>query len=203
MDAFDFFNIILPASRVEQKINDFNEIINAKNVEVEVSDNILKAELYLVSQQIMPISVSILSKISSIVFGKMYSWAGKLDIRSRTAIDIVISTINTKWDDSLKDDELKIDLMAYGYHSITKLKPFFDGNEVVARLFVNFIGLKYGYNIFEIKPEKTKKIEYSKYIEELKFADKGNLKFLRERIKNNIKKNFENIGLGPSAYVTD
>jgi fido (protein-threonine AMPylation protein) len=197
--TFEFLNIILPASYVEQRIEDMKDVVMAKDIDTELSDNILKAELYVatLASQDIEINVSLIKNISKIVYKNMYSWAGKINTKARTKIDILISTISTKWEDALFDKDLQLDLMAYSYHTIIKTRAFFDGNEVVARLFVNYLALRFGYIMFDVMPKDSSKLE--DYKNDLKLADKGNLTKIRERIEKEIF--FKNEELGPSGYV--
>ena len=206
--AFEFFNIILPASKIEEAIGNIKELVNSDDIEFEVEDNILKAELYIanLSQKPAPLSVKILSEISRLIYGKMYSWAGKVKIESRAKLQELLELIKEDWEMSLVDEELRLDLLATTYHSILSIRPFFDGNEKVARLFVNYLALKYNLHLFEIAPSKKDEQAYRKYIKALKLADNGDLMLIRERIRNILYVSADGISsskLGPSASVGD
>lgn len=206
--AFDFFNIILPASKVEEAANNIKDLLNTGDVEHEVADNILKAELYVsnISQQNIPLSTNILCNVSKLIYGKIYSWAGELKKENRSAIESVLNRISSQWDYSLVDQELRIELLAYAYHGILKNKPFFDGNEKVARLFVNYLALRQDMTLFTIAPSKKDEKNYKKYLKELELADAGDLVPLKERVRTVLYISVDGIStikLGPSASVTD
>ncbi|MCX6112826.1 MAG: Fic family protein, partial [Proteobacteria bacterium] len=121
-------------------------------------------------------------------------------------IDAVLGRILNQWDYSLLDEELRLELLAYSYHGILKNKPFFDGNEKVARLFVNYLALKQDLPLFTIAPSKKDEKNYRKYIKELKLADAGDLIPIKERIRTVLYISADGIStikLGPSASVTD
>jgi len=206
--AFEFFNILLPASKMEDTIGSIKELVGSGDIESEIEDNTLKAELYVanLSQRVIPLNVKILNQISKIIYGKVYSWAGKLKVESRPAIEEMFVRVANDWDMSILDDELKLDVMTYAYHSILKNKPFFDGNEKVARLFTNYLALKYGLNLFTIAPAKKNESEYKKYCNDLKLADNGNLSSIKERVRSVMHVNadgFSSTKLGPSASVRE
>jgi fido (protein-threonine AMPylation protein) len=144
--AFEFFNIILPATRVEDAMGNIKELVASGDIGTEVEDNILKTELYVanLAQRKIPLSTKILSQISKITYGKIYSWAGKLKVEARPAMEDMILKISSGWERSILDEELKLETLAFAYHCILKHKPFFDGNEKVARIFVNYLGLNTG-----------------------------------------------------------
>jgi fido (protein-threonine AMPylation protein) len=206
--GFDFFNVLLPASRVEEAANDIKDLIATGDVENEVEDNILRAELYVsnISQQNIPLNAKILCNISKHIYSRIYSWAGELKTESRTGVESVLKRISSQWDYSLIDDELRLELLAYAYHGVLKNKPFFDGNEKVARLFVNYLALKQDLPLFAIAPSKKDDKTYKKYLAELKTADDGDLTPLKERIRSVLyisRDGISTLRLGPSATVTD
>jgi fido (protein-threonine AMPylation protein) len=206
--AFELFNILIPASRVEEAANNIKDLIAAGDVETEIEDNILRAELYVsnISQQNIPLNAKILCNISKLIYGKMYSWAGELKPENRTFVELVLKRISNQWDYSLIDDELRLELLAYAYHGVLKNKPFFDGNEKVARLFVNYLALKQDLPLFVIAPAKKEEKAYKKYLKELRSADEGDLMPLKERIRSVLyisKDGISTLRLGPSATVTD
>jgi fido (protein-threonine AMPylation protein) len=206
--AFEFFNIILPASKIEETIGNVKELVSSGDVNEEVQDNILKAELYIasLSQKQVSLNVKILADVSKIIYGKIYSWAGKLKVESRPKLEELLSLIKEEWEMSLLDDELRLDLMAMAYHGILNIRPFFDGNEKVARLFANYLALKYDLHLFEIAPTTKDEQLYKKYLRALKVADTGDISILREMIRNVLYKSADGIStskLGPSASVGD
>ena len=206
--AFEFFNIILPASKVEEAASNIKDLLAIGDVEHEVEDNILKAELYVsnISQQEIPLNTKILCNISKLIYGKMYSWAGQLKKENRGCIEAVLGRISNQWDYSLLDEELRLELLAYSYHGILKHRPFFDGNEKVARLFVNYLALKQELPLFTVAPSKKDEKSHKKYIRELQLADSGDLIPLKERIRTVLYISADGIStirLGPSASVTD
>lgn len=206
--AFEFFNIILPATRVEDAMGNIKELVASGDIGNEVEDNVLKTELYVanLAQRKIPLSTKILSQISKITYGKIYSWAGKLKVEARPAMEDMILKISSGWERSMLDEELKLETLAFTYHCILKHKPFFDGNEKVARIFVNYLGLKYGTCLFSVAPAKTDKVGYKKYCRDLKIADKGDLSPIKERIRNVIFISSDSLcssKLGPSASVRE
>lgn len=206
--AFEFFNILLPASKMEDTISNIKELVSSGDVANEVEDNILKAELYIanLSQRTIPLNVKILNQISRLIYGRIYSWAGKLKLETRPAMEDMFLRIAKEWDYSILDEELRLDIMAYSYHCILKNKPYFDGNEHVARLFTNYLALKYGLNLFSVAPSKKNEHDYRKYCSELKFADEGNLTHIKERIRDVLCASAGGISsskLGPSASVRE
>jgi fido (protein-threonine AMPylation protein) len=206
--AFEFFNIILPASKIEEAIGNVRELVGSGDVSEEVEDNILKAELYIanLSQKQVPINVKILCDISRSIYGKIYSWAGKLKVESRPRLEELFSLIKEEWEMSLVDEDLRLDLMAMTYHGILSIRPFFDGNEKVARLFVNYLALKYDLHLFEIAPSPKDEQAYRKYLRTLKVADTGDVSLLKGMIKNVLYTSADGISssaLGPSASVGD
>jgi len=206
--AFEFFNIILPASKMEETIGNVRELVGSGDVNEEVEDNVLKAEFYIanLSQKKVPLNVKVLSEISRVIYGKIYSWAGKIKIESRPKLEDLLFFIKGQWELSLVDQEIRLDLMAAAYHGILNIRPFFDGNEKVARLFVNYLALKYDLHLFEIAPSKKDEQSYSKYLKALKTADKGDLRLIREKIRNVLHMSADGISsskLGPSASMGD
>lgn len=206
--AFEFFNIILPATKVEDVMGNIKELVSSGDINNEVDDNILKAELYIASlaQSDIPLSTRILIQISKLTYGKIYSWAGKLRTESRPAMEDMILSISSLWDRSMTDQELRLDILTRAYHSILKHKPFFDGNEKVARLFTNYLGLKYGTCLFSIAPQKSNELAYKKFCRDLKKADKGDLSLIKERIRNVVFISSDSLcssKLGPSASVRE
>ncbi len=202
--AFEFFNIILPATKVEDAMGNIKELVLSGDIQNEVDDNILKAELYVanLAQRKIPLSTKILSEISKITYGKIYSWAGKIKVESRPAMEDMILKISSGWGRSIMDEELRLETLAFSYHSILKHKPFFDGNEKVARIFTNYLGLKYGTCLFYIAPLKTDEIAYKKFCRELKAADRGDITPIKERIRNVMFISSDSLyssKLGPSA----
>ncbi|MEI6079943.1 MAG: Fic family protein [bacterium] len=206
--AFEFFNIILPASKVEETANNIKDLLATGDIDHEIEDNILKAELYVsnISQQNVPLSVNILCNISKIIYGKIYSWGGELKKENRVALDSIMKRISGQWDYSLVEEELRLELLAYTYHGILKNKPFFDGNEKVARLFTNYLALRQDLPLFTVAPSKKDEKAYKKYLKDLKLADNGDLIPLKERIRSVLyisRDCISTIRLGPSASVTD
>lgn len=206
--ASEFFNIILPATKVEDAITNIRDLVASGDVGHEVEDNILKAELYVanLAQMKVPLSTRILTQISKITYSRIYSWAGKLKIEARPAMEDMILKIGSVWESSLMDEELRLETLAFAYHAILKHKPFFDGNEKVARLFTNYLGLKYGTCLFSIAPLKTDEASYNKFIRDLKKADNGDLSPIKERIRNVLyisSGSLSSSKLGPSASVRD
>jgi fido (protein-threonine AMPylation protein) len=206
--AFEFFNIILPASKMEATIGNVKELVGSGDVHEEVAENTLKAELYIanLAQKNVPLGVRILSESSKIIYGKIYSWAGKIKVESRTKLEELFSLIREQWELSLVDEELRLDLMAAAYHGVLNIRPFFDGNEKVARLFVNYIALKYDLPMFEVAPSAKDEHVYKKYLKALKVADTGDLSLVRERIRNVLSNSVSGIStskLGPSGSVGD
>jgi len=206
--AFEFFNIILPASKIETTIGNVKELVRSGDVNEEVEENILKAELYIanLAQKNIPLGVRILSETSKIIYGKIYSWAGKLKVESRPKLEELFSLIKEQWELSLVDEELRLDLLAAAYHGVLNIRPFFDGNEKIARLFANYIALKYDLPMFEVAPSTKDETLYKKYLKALKLADTGDLSLVRERIRNVLSNSASGIStskLGPSGSVGD
>ncbi len=206
--AFEFFNIILPASKIEETLGNVKELVGSGDVNEEVQDNILKAELYIanLSQKQVPLNVKILCEVSRIIYSRIYSWAGKLKVESRPKLEELFSLIKEEWELSLVDEELRLDIMAMAYHGILSIRPFFDGNEKVARLFVNYLALKYGLHLFEIAPSAKDEQGYKKYLRALKVADTGDVSALKGIIRSILHVSADGIPtspLGPSASVGD
>jgi fido (protein-threonine AMPylation protein) len=206
--ASEFFNIILPASKIEETLGNVKELVGSGDVNEEVEDNVLKAELYIasLSQKQVPLNVKILCDVSRVIYGKIYSWAGKLKVESRPKLEELFSLIKEEWEMSLVDEELRLDLMAMAYHGILNIRPFFDGNEKVARLFVNYLALKYDLHLFEIAPSPKDEQAYKKYLRALKVADTGDVSSLKGMIRSVLNVSANGISrspLGPSASVGD
>jgi len=206
--AFEFFNIILPATRVEDTIGNIKELVASGDIDSEVEDNLLKAELYVanLAQKKVSLSTKILCQISKVIYGRIYSWAGKLKMEARPAMEDMMLKISSDWQGSLLDEELRLDLLAFAYHCILKNKPFFDGNEKVARIFVNYLGLKYGTCLFNIAPSKKDEVSYKKFCKDLELADRGNILPIKERIRSVMFISSDSLcssKLGPSASVKD
>jgi fido (protein-threonine AMPylation protein) len=206
--AFEFFNIILPASKIEESIGNVKELVGSGDVNEEVEDNVLKAELYIanLSQKQVPLNVKILCEVSRIIYGKIYSWAGKLKVESRPKLEELFALIKEEWEMSLVDQDLRLDLMAMAYHGILNIRPFFDGNEKAARLFVNYLALKYDLHLFEIAPSHKDEQAYKKYLRALKVADTGDVSVLKGMIRSVLHVSADGIStspLGPSASVGD
>ena len=210
MDRFtaELLNILIPANQVEQAMENIRDVISVSDVEHELEDNILKAELYVanICQQKIPLNIKILINISKLIYGRMYSWAGEMDIQRRSMVEKFLARIAKQWDYSLIDDEVRLELLAYSYHGILRNRPFFDGNEKVARIFTNYLGLRQNLPLFCVAPSKKDLKSYRKYIRDLKTADQGDLLPLKERIRGVLYFNDQtdtSIDLGPSATVGD
>jgi fido (protein-threonine AMPylation protein) len=210
MDRFaaELLNILIPANQVEEAMENVRDVMSMADVDHELDDNLLKAELYVanISQQNIPLSIKIVSNISKLIYGKMYSWAGQINPQNRALVEKVLERIVKQWDYSLIDEEVRLELLAYSYHGLVKSKPFFDGNERVARVFVNYLALKQNLPIFSLAPSKKDIKSYRKYIKTLKSADNGDLIPLKEHIREtlNLSSNGSSkVGLGPSATVSD
>ena len=206
--GFDFFNVILPASKVEEAIGNIKELVASPDVDNEISDNILKAELYIanLAQRNAPLSTKLLSQISKIIYGKIYSWAGKIKVESRPAMEEMMQKVALDWQYALMDEELRLELFTNVYHCVLKNKPFFDGNEKVARLFTNYLGLKCGTCFFNIAPVKTDDVAYKKFCRELELADDGDNTSIKERLRSIIFISTDSLSyskLGPSASVKE
>lgn len=210
MDRFtaELLNILIPANQVEEAMEKVRDVMSMADVDNELDDNLLKAELYVanICQQNIPLGIKIISNISRLIYGKMYSWAGEIKPQNRDLVEKLLERIAKQWDYSLIDEEVRLELLAYSYHGILKSKPFFDGNEKVARIFMNYLALKQNLPIFIISPSKKDLKPYRKYIKELKAADNGDLIPLKERIRSLLYINSassSDIDLGPSATVSD
>ena len=210
MDRFaaELLNILIPANQVEEAMEKVRDVMSTADVDHELEDNILKAELYVanISQQNIPLGTKMISNISKLIYGKMYSWAGEINPQSRNLVEKILGRIAKQWDYSLIDEEVRLELLAYSYHGILKSKPFFDGNEKVSRIFMNYLALKQNIPIFSLAPSRKDTKSYRKYIKDLKAADQGDLVAIKERIRGALYVNSESLAdvdLGPSATVSD
>lgn len=205
--AFEFFNIVLPASRVQETLGNVRELVHSGDIDFEVEDNLLRAELFVatISQKDIPLSAKILSELSKIVYGKLYTWAGKIRVEARAKLEELLSLVKEEWELSLLDEDVRLDLITTAYHGILNIRPFFDGNEKVARLFVNYLALKHNLHLFAVAPKDKNSDDYRKYIRELRLADKGDTSLLRARMQTILKGTdlMPDSKLGPSAFVGD
>lgn len=223
----DLFNILIPASKVERTINNIRELKRDSNLDDKIKNNILKAELFIAvrsCEETIHADNGFLCELSRIVFDNIYSDAGKLRKSSRVyryknscftgvnpnmisfELEKCFEIVKNSFENGSLKLRSKLALLAFAYTTILRIHPFNDGNEKIARLYSNYLGLKFDFNMFDIAPSKTDKDAFEKYLSELRLADSGMLEFLTFRIKkaiNTSKKNIDFPCIGPSACLAD
>ena len=217
MKGTDFFNILLPASRVSRTLKDIDSILQTDDIEKRFEKKELEAELFVFeeAEKTEPLTVSFIQQISKILFIKSATWAGKLRTSTGEILSVVgeytpveykeikanlealIVEIVDLWEDALKDKDLQFWVLAYAYYNILRIRPFFDGNEKVAKLFMNYLAVKLGLPPINIAPKKGTK-GYEAYIIDIRFADDGDLDPVIFRVKKgirtfNIQEHFEEL----------
>ena len=137
-----------------------------------------------------------------------YSWAGHLrtDIGENSfsdksykrvepkeikkALNNLIAMLVDMWEDIIGLKDLQYWVLAYSYYSILSIRPFFDGNELVAQIFMNFLAVKLGLVPISLKQKKGTK-EYKSYILMLKEIDEtGNVDKLKIKVSREIRRQY-------------
>lgn len=223
---YEFYKAILIGSRVQRMVEGITELGKSSDISTEISDGVLRAELFVAEQAQQPVepSMEILKEISKTVYSKVFSWAGEFRTENKIvcnpvgehlppspweikpSIEKMLDIASQMLKDNNSNPEHILQILSMVYHSILYIQPFWDGNEKVARLFANYIALGYKMPMFDIAPNKEDKINYSNFISAIRNADKGNLTNLTAHFDNviyNSKWIVGNTPLGPSARRMD
>lgn len=217
MKSTDFFNILLPASRVSRTLKDIDNILNTDDINKSFAKQEAQAELFVFeeAEKTKPLTVDFIKEISKVLFAETTSWAGKFRTNTGEVLSLVgeyvpvehnkiipsiktlIKEIVELWEEALKNQKLQYSLLTHAYHSILLIRPFFDGNERVAKLFMNYLAVKLSLPPISIAPQKDSK-DYKSYIMAIKAADDGNKKQLENILKKairefNIQEHFEEL----------
>lgn len=142
------------------------------------------------------LNTDLLLKIHWISFGWIFpNWAGKyrtIEVQTSThvfpnhrEIPMLLQDFFADLNERLKHDFDPIEVIAWAQHRITWIHPFQDYNGRTARLFSNYLMLRFGLPLKEIKVESES--ERQEYINALKAADKGNFIPLQKLLKNAIE----------------
>jgi len=199
----DLFNVLIPASKVEKTINDIKTLIKTDNVDQRVLNAVLKAEVFLAKKAFDSFehNTQLLCDISNLLLEGLYTGAGSLrrderiistslgeykavDPKSiQEQLEALIAKVVLELNNQTQSIQELLSIMAVAYHGILKIQPFIDRNEKIARLYANYIGLKYGLPFFEIAPNKSNEAEYGRFLTDLKSADAGDLEAITTRVK--------------------
>jgi Fic family protein len=81
------------------------------------------------------------------------------------------SIIDDIENDLVKTEEDIFILLSKAYYEILRIQPFNDGNELVARLFMNYIAINFDMKFFSVKPKNIHSKEYFDYMFYIKACD--------------------------------
>ena len=157
------------------------------------------AEYYLFTlDSDMAITTNAILDIHRKAFSELYLWAGKwrdVDVRvgqltppsPNEILQLMyqfVENLNFKISQS-SETESRIECLAYAHYNLVRIHPFNNGNGRTARLLMNLVGLKFGFEPFDVYQREGG--ARRTYINAIQAGDLGDLRPLEELIRKELR----------------
>jgi cell filamentation protein len=173
-------------------------ITTSVEIDREEATGVARAERLLLNlEENIEINTSLMLQIHKLVFGRLYSWAGKWRSKQVKVGHFLppefhqipnlmyqfIDELNYRIKRSSVEEEL-VKTLAYCQHRIVYIHPFDNGNGRTARLITNLVAFKHGYDEINIYHRTGERRDV--YIKAIRNCDKGDFMALEDLIRKEL-----------------